>query len=79
MQLELLGVRMKHIDKMKIAIEVIEEQINLIEQSRKGEPSQTIWYDQLFQLRNGKAYMENVLPFLYGTQELIKMDLECYE
>ena len=70
---------MKHIDKMKIAIEVIEEQINLIEQSRKGEPNQTIWYDQLFQLRNGKAYMETVLSFLLGSQELIKMDLESFE
>ena len=65
-----------------IAIDVLESQIQMAEDRVKGEATPDnkngtqMWLDQLFQLRNGKVYMETMRDMLYGSQELIKLDTE---
>ena len=65
-----------------IAIDVLESQIRMAEDRVKGEATPDnkdgtqMWLDQLFQLRNGKVYMETMRDMLYGSQELIKLDTE---
>ena len=65
-----------------IAIDVLESQIQMAENRVKGEATPNnkdgtqMWLDQLFQLRNGKVYMETMRDMLYGSQELIKLDTE---
>ena len=54
----------------------------MAEYSVKGEATPDnkngtqMWLDQLFQLRNGKVYIETMRDMLYGSQELIKLDTE---
>ena len=67
---------MTDLEKWDIAIEVLERQIDIIENSRSVEPDVKMWYDQIFQLRNGKAYLENIKPFILGSIELLEMDRE---
>ena len=65
-----------------IAIDVLESQIQMAEDRVKGEATPNnedgtqMWLDQLFQLRNGKVYIETMRDMLYGSQELIKLDTE---
>ena len=65
-----------------IAIDVLESQIRMAEDRVKGEATPDnkngtqMWLDQLFQLRNGKVYIETMRDMLYGSQELIKLDTE---
>ena len=65
-----------------IAIDVLESQIQMAEDRVKGEATPDnkngtqMWLDQLFQLRNGKVYIETMRDMLYGSQELIKLDTE---
>ena len=65
-----------------IAIDVLESQIQMEEDRVKGEATPDnkngtqMWLDQLFQLRNGKVYIETMRDMLYGSQELIKLDTE---
>ena len=65
-----------------IAIDVLESQIQMAEDRLKSESTSDnqdgtqLWLDQLFQLRNGKAYMETMRDMIYGSQELIQLDIE---
>ena len=65
-----------------IAIDVLESQIQMAEDRVKGEATPDnkngtqMWLDQLFQLRNGKVYMETMRDMIYGSQELIELDIE---
>ena len=62
---------MKDLKKFDIAIEVIERCISIQEN--------TDFQDTVFQLRNGKNYLETMKPYLYGTSELIGMNKEYIE
>ena len=68
--------------KYMIAVNVLEDQIQMVEDRVKSEATSDnqdgtqLWLDQLFQLRNGKAYMETMRDMIYGSQELIKLDIE---
>ena len=79
---DILMSKMSMTQKYMIAVAVLEEQIKMAEQRVKGEATSNnedgtqLWLDQLFQLRNGKVYMETMRDMIYGSQELIELDIE---
>ena len=74
--------KMSMTQKYMIAVDVLESQIQMAEDRLKSEATSDnqdgtqLWLDQLFQLRNGKAYMETMRDMIYGSQELIQLDIE---
>ena len=65
-----------------IAVDVLESQIQMAEDRVKQEATSDnedgtqLWLDQLFQLRNGKVYIETMRDMIYGSKELIELDIE---
>mgnify|MGYP003129023250 CR=1 FL=1 len=78
----ILMSKMSLTQKYMIAVDVLEDQIQMAEDRAKeeatydNEDGTKLWLDQLFQLRNGKVYMETMRDMVLGSQELIKLDIE---
>ena len=79
---DILMSKMSLTQKYMIAVNVLENQIQMAEDRVKSEATSNnqdgtqLWLDQLFQLRNGKAYMETMRDMIYGSHELIQLDIE---
>ena len=74
--------KMSMTQKYMIAVDVLDSQIQMAEDRVKQEATSDnkdgtqLWLDQLFQLRNGKVYMETMRDMIYGSKELIELDIE---
>ena len=79
---DILMSKMSLTQKYMIAVSVLEDQIQMAEDRVKSEATSNnqdgtqLWLDKLFQLRNGKVYMETMRDMIYGSQELIELDIE---
>jgi hypothetical protein len=79
---DILMSKISMTQKYMIAVAVLEQQIQMAEYRVKEEATSDneegtqLWLDQLFQLRNGKVYMETMRDMIYGSQELIELDIE---
>ena len=78
----ILMSKMSMTQKYMIAVDVLESQIQMAEDRVKQEATSDnedctqLWLDQLFQLRNGKVYIETMRDMIYGSKELIELDIE---
>ena len=78
----ILMSKMSITQKYMIAVDVLESQIQMAEDRVKQEATSDnedgtqLWLDQLFQLRNGKVYIETMRDMIYGSKELIELDIE---
>ena len=59
--------------RIEDAIKVIEWSINHRQDMLKDN---SLYLNEIYQLRQGKSYLELITDMLYGTSELLQMDKE---
>jgi len=69
------GETMK-LKRIEDAIEVVEWAIDHRQSMLKNN---NLYLNEMHQLRQGKAYLELITDMLYGTSELLEMDLQIAE
>jgi len=69
------GETMK-LKRIEDAIEVVEWAIDHRQSMLKDN---NLYLNEMHQLRQGKAYLELITDMLYGTSELLEMDLQIAE
>jgi len=62
--------------RIEDAIEVVEWAIDHRQSMLKNN---NLYLNEMHQLRQGKAYLELITDMLYGTSELLEMDLQIAE